>query len=197
MSEAARDRGVRSRAYLLTILAIAVPLSAYFYWNHKRAQEREELAYAEEQRQLQATVTNMTNRWNANRNWRDGLKGPLPSDIYTSDVEKAVLGERPILLYARLDDIKTTSDGYTADLSSLATEWLVHMHYRLVCDSTVAQKFQREKRSPLEIFAVVAHIDHVEKRTEPDTSYFAAEGDVKDATFVGVNGISLANSRKN
>jgi hypothetical protein len=196
MNEAAA-RSRSSRGYLLIILAIAIPLSAYLYWSHRRAQDREDLAYAEEQRRLQATVAEMTNRWNANSNWRDGLKGSLPSDIYTSDVEKAVLGERPVLFYARLDDISTTNDGYRAKLSSLATDWLVHMRYYLTCDSTAAKKLLGEKHGPLEIFAVVAHINHVEKRTEPDTSYFAAEGDVKYATFVGVSGISLANSRKN
>lgn len=195
MSEAA-TRSQSSLAYLLLVIAIAVPLSAYFYRSHKRAQERENLAYTEEQKQLQAKVADMISRWNANTSWRDGLKGPLPSDIYTSDVEKAVLGERPILLYARLDDIKTTSDGYTAELSSLATEWLVHVHYRLVCDPTVAKQFLLEKRGPFELFAVVAHVDHVEKRTEPDNSHFAAEGEANEATFVGVSGISL-NSRKN
>lgn len=196
MSEGA-SRQRRERPYLLVILAIAVPLSVYVYWSHKREQEREDLAYTQQQRQLQAKIADMISRWNANSNWQSGLKGPLPSDIYTSDVEKALLGERPILLYARLDDVKTASDGYTAELSSLATEWLVHIHYSLGCDAAVAKQFLAEKRGPLEIFAVVAHLDHIEKRTERETSYFAAEGDAKEATFVGVSGIGLAGSSKN
>lgn len=193
MTEAV-SRTRRSRAYLLVILAIFFALCGYWYWNYKRTQKREERAYAEELGQSHAVVGDMSSRWNANTGWRRGFKGPLPSNIYTSDVERAVLGDRPILLYGHLDDVRTAGNGYRAELSSLATDWLLHIHYALDCDPRVANNFLSEKRGPLEIFAVVAHVDKVEKRTDADTSYFLVEGAAKEATYVGVNGISLAAS---
>jgi hypothetical protein len=124
-----------------------------------------------------------------------GVRGRLPSSIYTSDIEKAVVSERPVLIYAQLDDIRTTGDGYTAELSSPVTEWLIHMHYRLFCNAAVAQKLTEGKRSEFRIFAIVAHIDRVEKRTEPDNSYFLADGTAKEVVLVGIRG--LAQSRGN
>jgi hypothetical protein len=193
-------RSSSRRIYSLLVLVVAIVVSGYLYRNYKRAQQRDEQEYAEEERQMQRIIASMSSRWDANTDWLDGFKGPLPSSIYTSDVETAVLGDRPILLYAHLDDIRTTGASYTAELSSPATQWLVHMHYRLLCDSTVAKKLVGEKQKDLmAIFAVVAHIDHVEKREEQDSSYFLADGTAKEATFVGVRffGLDHPNVRKN
>ncbi len=161
-----------SRAFSLVLLVIGVFVAACFFWSHQRAEQREREAYAEEGRKVQAVVADMGSRWNAIAHWQDGFKGRIPSTIYTTEVEKAVLSERPILFYAHLDDIKTAGDGYTAQLSSPVTQWFLHMQYRLHCDAALAQKFAGEKRSEFEIFAIVAYIDRVEKRTESDNSYF-------------------------
>jgi hypothetical protein len=184
-----------SRAFSLLLLFVAVSVAGYLYWGHKRAEESEHRAYVEKGKEVQAVVATMTSRWNAIADWQDGFKGRRPSAIYTSDVEKAILGERPILLYAHLDDIKTAGDGYTVELSSPVTQWFLHMRYRLLCNSAVAQRFIGEKATEFPIFAVVAHIDHVDKKNEPDNSYYLAEGTAKEAILVGVRGLGLAQSR--
>ena len=178
----------------LVLLVLAVTVGAYLYWSNRRAEEREHRAYIEEGKQLQAVVTAMASRWNAIGDWEDGFKGRRPSTIYTSEVENAVSGDRPILLYARLDDIKTAGDGYTAELSSPVTQWFLHMRYSLSCDSALGQKFAGAKTSGFPIFAIVAHIDHVDKRTEPEDSYYLAEGTAKEAVLVGVRGLGLMQS---
>jgi hypothetical protein len=182
------------RVLSLLLLVLAVTVGAYLYWSNKRAEEREHRAYVEEGKQLQAVIMGMASRWNAIGDWQDAFKGRRPSTIYTSEVEKAVLGDRPILLYAQLDDIKTAGDGYTAELSSPVTQWFLHLRYNLSCDPALGQKFAGAKTSQFPIFAIVAHIDHVDKRTEPENSYYLAEGAAKEAILVGVRGLGLTQS---
>jgi hypothetical protein len=183
------------RALSLPLLVVAVAIGAYLYWSHKRAEEREHQAYVEEGGRLQAAIFDMTSRWNAISDWQDGFKSRRPSTIYTSEVQKAVLGDRPILLYAQLNDIRSAGGGYTVELSSPVTEWFLHMRYSLSCDSDLGRKFFGGKTSQLPIFAIVAHIDHVDKRTEPENSFYFAEGTAKEAIQVGVRGLGLTQSR--
>jgi hypothetical protein len=182
-----------TRAYVAVILIFVIAVSAYLFWNHRRVEKQEERAYAEEGKRLKSQVAIMASRWNAVTNWQASFRERLPSAIYTSDIEQAVLGERPILVYAQLDDIKTDGNTYTVQLSSPVTQWFLHMHYSLLCDAELGRKLIGEKHSEFEIFALVAYIDRVEKRSETDTYYFLAQGTAKEAILVGIRGLALAN----
>jgi hypothetical protein len=185
-------------------LVVVLSVSGLLFWNHKRTEDREQRVFTEEGRRLQALVAEMTSRWNAVTNWQEVYKGRLRSEVYTAEVERAVLGQRPILLYAAVDDIKPVDGGYRAELSSPVTQLPVRVRYSLLCDPTLAEKFMGEKRGHWELAAVVAHIDRIEKRIEPasievngakdsfEDSYFFAEGTVQEVIPVGVYGLSWA-----
>ena len=197
-----------SRPFPAAALVVVLSVSALLFWNHKRTEDREQRAFTEEGRRLQAMVAQMTSRWNAVTSWQDVFKGRLRSEVYTAEVERAVLGQRPILLYAAVDDIKPVAGGYRAELSSPVTQLSVRVRYSLLCDPAVAEKFMGEKRGHWELSAVVAHIDRVEKRVEPasvevngaknsfEDSYFFAEGTAKDIIPVGVHGLALARTEQ-
>jgi hypothetical protein len=192
-----------SRPFRAVALGVILLVSGLLFWNHKRREEREQLAFSDEGRRLQATVAEMTSRWNAVTNWQDVFKGRLRSEIYTAEVEKVVLGQRPILLYAAVEDIKPVAGGYRAELSSPVTQLPVKLRYSLLCDPALAKRFMEEKRGHWEVSAVVAQIDRIEKRVEPanveanrandsfEDSYFFAEGTAKDMIPVGVHGLAL------
>jgi hypothetical protein len=119
-----------------------------------------------------------------------------------------VLGQRPILLYAAVDDIKPVVGGYRAELSSPVTQLPLKARYSLFCDQALAERFMGERRGHWEVFAVVAHIDRIEKRVEPvsveangandsfEDSYFFAEGTAKDVIRVGVHGLASARTEQ-
>lgn len=182
------------RVLPLLLIVVAAAVGAYLYWSHNRTEEREHQAYVEEGRQVGASIAEMVSRWNAITDWQDGFKGRRPSTIYTTEVEKAILGDRPILLYAQLDDIKTTGDGYTAELSSPITQWFLHMRYSLSCDRVLGKEFGGGKTTEFPIFAIVAHIDRVDKRTEAENAYYLADGTAKEAILVGARGLGLTQS---
>lgn len=193
-----------SRALYISALIVVLAVSVYLFWVHKRAERQEERVSAEELRQLRVRVAEMASHWNAITNWQDGFKGRYPSPVYTAEVEKAILNERPILIFASVDDLKPTEGGYIAELSSPVTQLAVRIKYNFHCDSTIAQRLMAEKRGFWELFAVIAHIDHVEKRTRPisigandakdsgEESYFLVQGDARDVISVGVHGLQLA-----
>lgn len=197
-----------SRPFPTAALVLVLSVSGLLFWNHKRIEEREQRAFSEEGRRLRAMVVEMTSRWNAVTNWQDAFKGRLRSEIYTAEVERAVLGQRPILLYAAVDDIKPVAGGYRAELSSPVTQLPLKVRYSLLCDHALAERFMGERRGPWEVFAVVAHIDRIEKRVEPasveangvndsfEDSYFFAEGTAKDMIRVGVHGLASARTEQ-
>lgn len=192
-----------SRLFPAAALVVVLSVSALYLWNHRRTENREQRAFTEEGSRLQAMVLEMTSRWNAVTNWQGVFKGRMRSEIYTAEVERAILVQRPILLYAAVDDISPVANGYRVELSSPVTQLPLKMRYSLLCDSALAERLIAEKRGHWELSAVVAHIDRVEKRVERasvevngkdsfEDSYFFAEGTAKDVIPVGVHGLALA-----
>ena len=149
--------------------AIAVLIAAaavtYFVWEHGQKvtqEERTRQAEAAEEKRLATLVKEMVSRWDAITDW-EGSFDRSDANIFTVELEKAIVRSRPILIYASLDDVKHTNGAYTIQLSS--TVGSVDIRYNLRCTEELAQEFLREPRDFPE-FAVVASIDHIEKSRE-------------------------------
>jgi hypothetical protein len=177
------------------------------YWNHKRTEEREQRASAAEEAQLKTAIAQMISRWNAIPDWADAFRGRLRSEVYSAELQRAVLGPRPILLYAELNDVKRADTGFEAEMSTVVTQWPLHVHYHLFCDEALAQRLIGYPQGAFRLFAVVAQIERIErieKRTQPEREQvnggkysfeewdFLAEGRAEDVIFVGVRGLGFA-----
>lgn len=185
------------KGFAITVL-IAIAAVTYFVWKHEQKvtqEERTGQAEAAEEKRLATLVKEMVSRWDAITHW-EGSFDRSDANIFTVELEKAIVTSHPILIYASLDDVKHTNGTYTIQLSG--TVGSVDIRYNLRCTEELAQEFLREPRDFTE-FAVVASIDHIEKSREsvdPATSsgeqfVFLADGDCKAATFVGSYGLLL------
>ena len=182
------------KGLVIAVLITAAAVS-YFVWKHEQTvtqEERTRQAEAAEEKRIATLVKEMVSRWDAITDWEGGFDRS-DTRIFTVELEKAMVRSRPILIYASVDDVKHTDGNYTVQLSG--TVGTVDIRYSLRCTEELAQEFLREPRDFAE-FAVVASIDHIDKRREsvnPSTGsgeefVFLAEGDCKAATFVGSHG---------
>jgi hypothetical protein len=131
-------------------------------YQHQKQEKREDSAYVAEEAQLQTRIAAMASRWNAGSNWAVAFNGRLPSAIYSAELERAIVGPRPVLLYASLRDVRTGEAGFVAEMYTNAMQWPLHIRYELSCDEALAHQFMGAKPDPLRLFAVVADIRHVE-----------------------------------
>jgi hypothetical protein len=182
-------------------LAIAVLIAAaavaYFVWKHEQKaiqEERTRQAEEAQEKRIAAQVKEMASKWNAITDWEGSLDLSDTTQIFTVELEKAIVRPGPILIYASVDDVKRMGDTYIVQLSG--TVGTVDIRYNLRCPNELAEAFLRAPRD-FQDFAVVASIDHVEKNREPMNAasdsrenefVFVAEGTCKAATFVGSYG---------
>lgn len=182
------------------VVLVAVAAITFFVWKHEQKviqEERTRQAEEAEEKRIVALVKEMASKWDAITDWEGSFDRSDTKQIFTVELEKAIVRPSPILIYALVDDVKRTDETYIVQLSS--TVGTVDIHYNLRCPNELAQAFLRAPRE-FQYFAVVASIDHVEKNREPmdaatdsgkNELVFVAEGTCKAATFVGSYGLLL------
>ena len=193
-----------AKGFVVVVLMIAVAAIAYFVWKHKQEvmqEERTQQASAAEEKRIRGLVNEMALQWNAITDWDGSFDRSRTKPIFTVELEKAIVGPRPILIWdASVDDVKRTNGAYTVQLSSTVGDATIR--FSLFCTEELAQGFLRGPEGTALEFAVVASIDHVEKgRPEPwrdgadsgERVVFLAEGTCRAATFVGDYGLFLRN----
>jgi hypothetical protein len=133
--------------------------------------------------------------WDANDDWEDSLSssGGARRLPYTSEVEKALVSSKRLVIYGVIDDVTKHEDSETSLISVLAQTRAKGLDLRLslMSPSDLSKAIEERKGRAYESYVFAVKINSVERVSAPSdgstNDFFLAHGVLYEAEPIGLN----------
>lgn len=178
----------------LLLAGAAAGIAAWLYHAHDIKLREAEAATAKEE-YAKSVVARVMNTWHADDHWEDSLtsQGDSSRTLYTIDLEKALIHDRPLIVFGDVEDVSKSGPSEDS-IVSIWTETRANispaLRLSLLSPPRIANAILGQKDRASEILVFAVKINSVEKVAPPDDSsvheYFLAHGALLEAEPIGL-----------
>jgi hypothetical protein len=170
---------------LIVLLACAAAGIAFWFHHAHEVKLREIEAATAKEEYAKSVVAEMVNTWHADDHWEKSLSSPGDSSqtLYTIDLEKALMRDRPLIVFGRLEDVGKSGQSENSVISiwtETRTSLSTALRLSLLSPPEITNAILGQKDRASEMFVFTVKINSVEKVTMPsnssDPDYFLAHG---------------------
>jgi hypothetical protein len=179
----------------LLLGAAAAGIALWFHHAHEVKLREAEAATAKEE-YAKSVVADMVNTWHADDHWEKSLSSPGDGSqaLYTIDLEKALIRDRPLIAFGIVDDVSKSGQSENS-IISIWTETRANLspalRLSLLSPPEIANNILGQTDRASEMFVFAAKINSVEKISMPsnssDPDYFLAHGVLYAAKPIGID----------
>jgi hypothetical protein len=178
------------------LLGSAAPAIAFWFYHAHEVKLREAKAETAKEEYAKSVVAGVINTWHADDHCEDSLSSPGYSSraLYTVELEKALIRDRPLVVFGSVDDV--SKSGQSEDsIVSIWTETRANLspalRLSLLCSPEIANAILGQKDRASEMFVFAVKINSVEKISMPsnssDPDYFLAHGVLYASKPIGLD----------
>jgi hypothetical protein len=172
----------------------AAAIAFWFYHAHEVELREAEAATAKEE-YAKSVVAGVMNTWHADDHWEDSLSSPGGSSrtLYTVELEKALIHDRPLIVFGGVDDVNKSGQSENSIVSIWAQTRAIlpTLRLSLLSPPEITNAILGQKDRALETFVFAVRIESVEKVSMPSNSadgdYFLAHGILYEAEPIGLD----------
>jgi hypothetical protein len=182
--------------YILGLVVLggaATGITFWFYHAHEVQRREAEAATAKEE-YAKSVVAGVMKSWQADDRWEDSLSSPggRSRTPYTIELEKALMRDRPLIAFGRVDDVSESGEPQNS-IVSVSTQTHVRgldLRLSLLSPPKITNAMLAHKGRSSETFVLAVKINSVEKvASPPDSSaedYFLVHGVLLEAEPLGL-----------
>lgn len=179
----------------IVLLGCAAAGIAFWFYHAHEVKLREAQAEAAKEEYAKSVVFDMANTWHADDHWEKSLSSPGDSSqtLYTIDLEKALIRDRPLIAFGIVDDVSKSGPSENS-IISIWTETRANLspalRLSLLSPPEIANNILGQTDRASEMFVFAVKINSVEKISMPsnssDPDYFLAHGVLYSAKPIDV-----------
>jgi len=162
---------------LIVLLGCAAAGIAFWFYHAHEVKLREAEAVTAKEEYAKSVVADMVNTWHADDHWEKSLSSPGNSSrtLYTIELEKALIQDRPLIVFGSVDDLSKAGQSENS-IISIWTETRANLspalRLSLLSPPEITNAILGQKDRASEMFVLAVKISSVEKISMPSNSEF-------------------------